>query len=135
MIFEDNHACAKWSENDGLDHTRTKHIDIRYHMIRDNVKKMNISVELCPTQEMVADIMTKPLGPDLHERTSLKMMGYTNVMSRPGDKLSGALIRGELSSPESPTSKKPGVLIHPSTDDNEPIPVDYVELVMAAAAC
>ena len=135
MIFEDNHACAKWSENDGLDHTRTKHIDIRYHMIRDNVKKMNISVELCPTQEMVADIMTKPLGPDLHERTTLKMMGYSNVMSRPGDKLSGALIRGELPPPDNPTPKKPGVLIHPTESDDDPIPVNYVELVMAAAAC
>ena len=130
LIFEDNHACAKWSENDGLDHTRTKHIDIRYHMIRDNVKKMNINIELCPTQEMVADIMTKPLGPDLHVRTTLKMMGYSNVMSRPGEKLSGALIRGEV---PSPTLPKPGVIVSSDEDFCEPIPVDYVELVMAAA--
>ena len=45
---------------------------------------------------MVADIMTKPLGIDLHHRATLKMMGYVDVISKPGQKLSGALIRGDL---------------------------------------
>ena len=94
LIFEDNHACAQWSKNDGLDHSRTKHIDIRYHMIRDNVKKENVKVEICPTQEMVADIMTKPLGPDLHEQATLQMMGYVDIISNPGQKLSGATYTG-----------------------------------------
>ena len=96
LVFEDNTACAQWAKNDGLDHSRTKHIDLRYHMIRDNVKKNNIKVEICPTQEMVADIMTKPLGPDLHSRTIMKMIGYADVMSRPGEKLPGAAIRGDV---------------------------------------
>ena len=96
LIFEDNHACAQWAEKEGLDHNRTKHIDIRYHMIRDNVKKQNVKVEICPTQEMVADIMTKALGRDLHERATMKMMGYVDTISKPGQKLSGSLIRGEI---------------------------------------
>ena len=33
LIFEDNNACVQWSKSGGLDHNRTKHIDIRYHMI------------------------------------------------------------------------------------------------------
>ena len=93
IIFEDNHACCQWSKMDGLDHNRTKHIEIRYHMIRDNVKKQKIQVEYIPTQEMVADIMTKFLGYDLHHRASLKMMGYVDIISKPGQKLSGELIR------------------------------------------
>ena len=64
-------------------------------MIWDNVKKGTIKVEICPTQEMVADIMTKPLGPDLHERATLEMIGYVDIISKPGQKLSDALIRGE----------------------------------------
>ena len=47
------------------------------------------------TKVNLADIMTKPLGPDLHERATLKMMGYIDIISKPGQKLSGALIRGE----------------------------------------
>ena len=89
------HVHSGLEKNDGLDHSRTKHIDIRYHMIRDNVKKQHVKVEICPTQEMVADIMTKPLGSDLHERATLKMMGYVDIISKPGQKLSGAMIRGE----------------------------------------
>ena len=95
IIFEDNAVCAQWSKNEGLDHSRTKHIDIRYHMIRDNVRRHKIKVELCPTQEMVADVMTKNLLADLHQRTVLKMMGHKDIMSRPGEKLSGALIRDD----------------------------------------
>ena len=81
-VFEDNTACKAWAENDGLDHTRTKHMDLRYHMIRDNVKKQNVKIELCPTGEMVADALTKPLLPDLHQRTIAKMMGYATEMSK-----------------------------------------------------
>ena len=65
-------------------------------MIRDNVKKQRVKIEYLPTQEMVADIMTKPLGFDLHQRATLKMMGYVDIISKPGQKLSGALIRGDI---------------------------------------
>ena len=53
-------------------------------MIRDHVKKKDVKIELCPTQEMVADCMTKPLKLDLHVRTSDKMMGYTTQMTNDG---------------------------------------------------
>ncbi|KAJ2911393.1 hypothetical protein MD484_g9022, partial [Candolleomyces efflorescens] len=42
-------------------HGRMKHIDIKYHWICDTIKKGEIEVHFCPTQEMVADILTKPL--------------------------------------------------------------------------
>ena len=42
-------------------HARTKHIDIRYHFIRDHIDK-EIDIVYCPTKEMVADILTKPLA-------------------------------------------------------------------------
>ena len=60
------------------------------------MKKQQVKIEYLSTQEMVADIMTKPLGIDLHYRATLKMMGHADVISKPGQKLSGALIRGEL---------------------------------------
>jgi hypothetical protein len=45
----------------GQYHSRTKHIDIRYHFIRQNIEDGYISLEYCPTEEMVADILTKAL--------------------------------------------------------------------------
>lgn len=40
---------------------RSKHIDISYHYVRDLAEKKKIVVEYVPTNEMVADGLTKPL--------------------------------------------------------------------------
>ncbi|KAG2788581.1 hypothetical protein PC111_g24206 [Phytophthora cactorum] len=45
-------------------HGRAKHIDIKYHHIRDEVKRGEVKLEYCETSLMLADIMTKALpGP------------------------------------------------------------------------
>ena len=40
---------------------RTKHIDIRFHFIRFSVEEKKIRLVYCPTEDMVADILTKAL--------------------------------------------------------------------------
>jgi hypothetical protein len=42
-------------------HSRTKHIEVRYHFLRDNVEKGNIEFIHVPTEKLFADILTKPL--------------------------------------------------------------------------
>ena len=42
-------------------HSKTKHIDVRYHFLRDNVEKGRIELSHVPTQNQLADILTKPL--------------------------------------------------------------------------
>ncbi|GAV67049.1 hypothetical protein CFOL_v3_10558 [Cephalotus follicularis] len=42
-------------------HSRTKHIDIRYHFLREHVECGDIVLEYIPTEKQVADIFTKPL--------------------------------------------------------------------------
>ncbi|KAG6590624.1 Integrase catalytic core protein [Phytophthora cinnamomi] len=62
-IFEDNQSCIKMTKNP-VNHGRAKHIDIKYHHIRDEVKRGEVIVEYCETATMLADIMTKGLvGP------------------------------------------------------------------------
>ena len=41
---------------------RTKHIDISHHFVRERVISKEILVKYCPTDEMVADILTKRLA-------------------------------------------------------------------------
>ena len=41
---------------------RTKHIDVRYHFIREAVEDEKVSVVYIPTDENPADIFTKPLA-------------------------------------------------------------------------
>ncbi|GJX23332.1 hypothetical protein Tco_0227777 [Tanacetum coccineum] len=47
--------------NNPVLHSRTKHIDIRYHFIRDHILKGDIELHFIPTQYQLANIFTKPL--------------------------------------------------------------------------
>jgi hypothetical protein len=44
-------------------HSRTKHIEVRYHFLRDNVEKGTIVLSHVPTQDQLADIFTKASRP------------------------------------------------------------------------
>ena len=59
-IWLDNQSALAVAKNPEL-HSRTKHIDIRHHFIRDCVENDVIEVHYCPTKEMIADILTKAL--------------------------------------------------------------------------
>ncbi|KAG2958119.1 hypothetical protein PC120_g28376 [Phytophthora cactorum] len=57
MIREDNQSCIKMTKNP-VNHGRAKHIDIKYHHIRDEVKRGEVRLQYCETSVMLADIMT-----------------------------------------------------------------------------
>lgn len=48
--------------NNKLISQRSKHIDVKYHFIRENVKKGKIKLKHLSTNEMIVDIFTKPLA-------------------------------------------------------------------------
>ncbi|GJV96403.1 retrovirus-related pol polyprotein from transposon TNT 1-94 [Tanacetum coccineum] len=60
-IFCDNTSVIVISNNPVL-HSRTKHIYIRYHFIRDHILKGDIELHFVPTGLQLADIFTKPLA-------------------------------------------------------------------------
>jgi hypothetical protein len=60
-IHCDNQSCVKLSEN-LVFHDRSKHIQIKYHYIRDMVQRKTVHVQYLPTHEQIADIFTKPLA-------------------------------------------------------------------------
>ena len=59
-LYCDNQAAIKLATADNY-HARTKHIDIRYHFVRQVVASGGISIVYCPTDDMTADILTKAL--------------------------------------------------------------------------
>ena len=58
LMFEDNQGCISLATN-AMTTTRTKHIDIKYHFVRQCVQREQVKIIWVPTNEMVADILTK----------------------------------------------------------------------------
>ena len=61
VIYEDNQGAIQLSKNPKF-HSRTKHIDVSYHYIREQVNQNTVSVKYCASENMLADIMTKGLS-------------------------------------------------------------------------
>ena len=68
-ICMNNQGAKKLAYNPQF-HNRTKHIDICYHFIRDTLAAGKVTLPYLPTADMVADILTKPLPRDKHEKHS-----------------------------------------------------------------
>lgn len=60
VIFCDNSSTIKLSKNPVM-HGKSKHIDVRFHFLRDLVNEGAVQLNYCGTQQQVADIFTKPL--------------------------------------------------------------------------
>ena len=59
-LFSDNQSAIALTKEHQY-HARTKHIDVRFHFIRWIVEEGKVRLIYCPTEEMVADILTKAL--------------------------------------------------------------------------
>jgi hypothetical protein len=66
MLCDNQGAIALAKDNKF--HSRTKHIDLRYHFIREAVEDGKIKVQYIPTDDNVADIFTKALGKPKFQR-------------------------------------------------------------------
>jgi hypothetical protein len=63
IIYNDNQSAISLAHAElGQFHARTKHIDIRYHFIREKIEDGTLEVVYCPTAEMTADVLTKALA-------------------------------------------------------------------------
>ncbi|GKE50624.1 hypothetical protein Tco_1481882, partial [Tanacetum coccineum] len=76
-IFCDNTSAIAISNNPVL-HSRTKHIDILYHFIRDHIPKGDIELHFIPTQYQVSDIFTKSLDEPTFKRLIVEL-GMLNI--------------------------------------------------------
>jgi hypothetical protein len=56
----DNESAIRMVDNP-VEHSRTKHIAIRYHFLRDHQQRVDIEIAYVSTKEQLADIFTKPL--------------------------------------------------------------------------
>jgi hypothetical protein len=71
----DNESAIHMADN-LIEHSCTKHIDIRYHFLRDHQQKGDIKIASVNTHNQLADIFTKPLD----EKTFSKLRNELNIL-------------------------------------------------------
>ena len=79
-LYQDNVSSIRLEKNGKASSTkRTRHINIRYFAITDrlNANDSVLSVDYCPTGEMVADLFTKPLQGSLYRKHRNSVLGIT----------------------------------------------------------
>ena len=69
-IYMDSKSAMALAKNP-THHKRSKHIDIKYHWLREHTYESGtVQIEHCKTENMVADVMTKALTTELHEKSN-----------------------------------------------------------------
>eukprot|EP00253_Pinus_taeda_P013522 PITA_13522 len=71
-ILCDNTSAINISKNPFM-HSKTKHIPIKYHFLREQVLEQKVKLEYVPSKEQVADIFTKPLPRETFEYLRQKL--------------------------------------------------------------
>ena len=66
-IYTDSQSALRLAINPEF-HSRTKHVDVKFHFLREQVVLRSIEIQYLPTQQQIADIMTKALTPDQFRR-------------------------------------------------------------------
>ncbi|SOV04850.1 uncharacterized protein UDID_17211 [Ustilago sp. UG-2017a] len=60
-IYSDNTGCIQVSK-DPAQHWKLKHIDTKYHFVRNNVQEGRVQIKYVDTTRNLADVLTKPIG-------------------------------------------------------------------------
>ncbi|CAM8979262.1 unnamed protein product [Rhodiola kirilowii] len=71
-ILCDNTSAISISKNP-VQHSMTKHIEIKHHFLRDCVEKGLVSMEFCRTEDQIADIFTKALNREPFEKLRMEL--------------------------------------------------------------
>jgi len=79
-FYCDNTSAINLTKNP-IQHSKTTHIEIRHHFIRDNIQKGDIEIMFVKIENQLADLFTKPLARDRFNklRTELGILDMKNV--------------------------------------------------------
>jgi hypothetical protein len=82
IAYQDNMSAMLLEKNGKASSSkRTKHINIRYFFVTDRINKGELTVEWCPTADMIGDFMTKPTQGSMFKRFRDQIMGVVPAQS------------------------------------------------------
>jgi hypothetical protein len=75
VLLEDNQTCIYLSRNPG-EFSKSKHIDTRYHFVREQVEAGTIVLKKVDTKDNLADVFTKALDKTQYQKIISNIMHY-----------------------------------------------------------
>jgi len=80
IIYQDNTSTVKLEMNGKTScGKRTRHFDIKLFYVTNLVERKEVTIEYCPTDEMIADFFTKPLVGSKFGKEKKKIMNNTSI--------------------------------------------------------
>ena len=76
-VLQDNTSTIQFEKNGRLQGKQTRHVEIKYVYISEQIKEGHIQVLYCPTKQIVADYFSKPLQGSLFQIHRNTIMGVT----------------------------------------------------------
>lgn len=77
ILFGDNQSTQSLTRN-GIKSERTKHVDIKYHFVTDEVARGRVQLQWVSTSQQLADVLTKALGAQQHAALVQRLMVQTS---------------------------------------------------------
>jgi hypothetical protein len=77
VIYQDNQSTIAMLKNGMSKSDRTRHIAIRYFWTKEKVDSGSLEISYIPTDEMVADVLTKPLQGEKFLNLRAKLLNFT----------------------------------------------------------
>jgi hypothetical protein len=74
-IEQDNTSCIKLAEAGKSQNPFSRHINIRYFFIKDRLEQGELKLQYVKTEDLIADILTKPLQGSRFRSLRRKLMG------------------------------------------------------------
>jgi hypothetical protein len=78
-VMQDNTSTINLAQNGMSNSEKTRHIDIRYFFVTDRIKSGDIIIQHMGTENMIADLLTKPLQGELFARLRDLLLGYSTL--------------------------------------------------------
>jgi hypothetical protein len=86
ILNQDNQSTIKLSDNGKASSGKgTRHINIRYFFITNRIARKRVAIQYCPTKEMAADYLMKPLQGELFYKFRDQIMGVVPMETINGD--------------------------------------------------
>ena len=77
-VYQDNQSTITMVKKGRSTSERTRHINIRFFFIKDKIDNGELELEYLPTEDMVADILTKPLQGNLFKKLRNELLNWTD---------------------------------------------------------